>query len=266
MTAFNEKAAITLIVFHETLDTLHATLLLPARNAPLKTKMRILLVEDEPDLALWLTRSLEKKGFAIEWSNDGLLAYRRLQVEEFDAVILDLGIPTMDGQTVLNRLRAEDNRSPILILTARDSLADRVDTLESGADDFLPKPFQIEELVARLNALIRRSRGKDKPRLACGSLHYDLSAKRFTLDNAALPVTPREGEVLRILVQRSGEPVNKAFILDRLTERDDETINVEAIEVIIHRLRKKLQGSDVQISTLRGIGYCLEPLNAHGDP
>ncbi|HLV29392.1 MAG TPA: response regulator [Burkholderiaceae bacterium] len=223
--------------------------------------MRILLVEDEPDLALWLTRSLEKKGFLIEWSNDGMLAYRRLQVEEFDAVILDLGIPGMDGYTVLNRLRAEDNRTPILILTARDSLVDRVDTLESGADDFLPKPFQIEELGARLHALIRRSRGKDKPRLACGSLVYDLAGKRYTLNDTLLPVTPRESEVLRILIQRSGEPVNKQFILDRLTERDEEVINPEAVEVIIHRLRKKLQASDVQITTLRGIGYCLEPVH-----
>src|SRR5690606_13362675 len=197
--------------------------------------------------------------FSIEWSNDGLLGYRRLQVEEFDAVILDLGIPSMDGHTVLNRLRSEDNRTPILILTARDSLADRVDTLESGADDFLPKPFQIEELVARLNALIRRSRGKDKPRLACGSLQYDLSSKRFQLDGAALQVTPREGEVLRVLIQRSGEPVSKQFIVDRLSERADEAINVEDIEVLIHRLRKKLHPSNVQITTLRGIGYSLEP-------
>lgn len=223
--------------------------------------MRILLVEDEPDLALWLSRSLEKKGFSIEWANDGLVAYHRLQVEEFDAVILDLGIPSMDGHTVLSRLRAEDNRSPILILTARDSLAERVDTLELGADDFLPKPFRIEELVARLNALIRRSRGKDKPRLACGSLAYDLSAKRFTLDGAVLQVTPRENEVLRTLIQRSGEPVNKQFILDRLTDGHDEAINIEAVEVLIHRLRKKLQASDVQITTLRGIGYCLEPVH-----
>lgn len=222
--------------------------------------MRILLVEDEPELAHWLSRSLEKKGFSIDWSNDGLVAYRRLQLEEFDAVILDLGIPSMDGHSVLSRLRSEDNRTPILILTARDSLADRVDTLESGADDFLPKPFRIEELVARLNALIRRSRGRDKPRLACGTLTYDLSSKRFTLNGAALAVTPRESEVLRILIQRSGEPVNKQFILDRLTDRDDEIMNVEAVEVIIHRLRKKLQTSDVQITTLRGIGYCLEPL------
>ena len=226
--------------------------------------MRILLVEDEPDLAHWLSRSLEKKGFSIDWSNDGLVAYRRLQLEEFDAVILDLGIPSMDGHSVLSRLRSEDNRTPILILTARDSLADRVDTLESGADDFLPKPFRIEELVARLNALIRRSRGRDKPRLACGSLSYDLSSQRFNLDGAALPVTPRESEVLRILIQRSGEPVNKQFILDRLVERGDEVINVEAVEVLIHRLRKKLQSSDVQITTLRGIGYSLEPTQHDG--
>src|SRR5690554_6714145 len=109
--------------------------------------MRILLIEDEPDLAQWLMRSLRNQaGFTIEWSNDGLVAYKRLQVEEFDAIILDLGIPGMDGNTLLSRLRAEDDRTPILILTARDSLADRVETLESGADDFLPKPFMIEEL------------------------------------------------------------------------------------------------------------------------
>lgn len=222
--------------------------------------MRVLLVEDEPELAHWLSRSLEKKGFSIEWSNDGLVAFRRLQVEEFDAVILDLGIPSMDGHSVLSRLRAEDNRTPILILTARDSLAERVETLESGADDFIPKPFRIEELVARLHALIRRSRGRDKPRLACGSLAYDLSAQRFALNGSVLSVTPRESEVLRTLIQRSGEPVSKQFILDRLTERDAELIGVEAIEVIIHRLRKKLQASDVQITTLRGIGYCLEPI------
>jgi len=225
--------------------------------------MRILLIEDEPDLALWLTRSLQKKGFSIDWSNDGLLAYHRLQLEEFDALILDLGIPGIDGHTLLGRLRAEDNRTPILILTARDSLAERVDTLESGADDFIPKPFQIEELVARLNALIRRSRGKDKPRLACGSLHYDLATRRATVGDSTLQVTPRENEVLRMLIQHSGEPVNKQFIVDRLNDHDDD-INIEAVEVIIHRLRKKLQPSDVQITTLRGIGYCLEQVQNEG--
>lgn len=223
--------------------------------------MRILLIEDEPDLALWLTRSLEKKGFVVQWANDGLVAYHRLQVEEFDAVVLDLGLPGLDGRTVLQRLRSGDNRTPVLILTARDSLQERVESLECGADDFLPKPFQIEELVARVNALIRRSRGKDKPRMACASLAYDLSSQRFSVDGAALSVSPREAEVLRILVQRSGEPVNKKYILDRLNDQDVEEINIEAIEVLIHRLRKKLQHSDVQISTLRGVGYCLEPVD-----
>lgn len=223
--------------------------------------MRILLIEDEPDLALWLTRSLEKKGFAVEWANDGLVAHHRLQVEEFDALVLDLGLPGLDGRTVLERLRSNDNRTPVLILTARDSLQERVESLECGADDFLPKPFQIEELVARVNALIRRSRGKDKPRMACAGLAYDLSSKRFTLEGATLSVSPREAEVLRILVQRSGEPVNKKYILDRLNDQDVEEINIEAIEVLIHRLRKKLQHSDVQISTLRGVGYCLEPVD-----
>ncbi|MFV9474149.1 response regulator [Advenella sp. RU8] len=224
--------------------------------------MRILLVEDEPDLAQWLMRSLGKQaGFTIEWSNDGLVAYKRLLIEEFDAIILDLGIPGMDGNTLLSRLRADDDRTPILILTARDSLADRVDTLESGADDFLPKPFMIEELVARLNALIRRSRGRDKPRLSCGNLHYDMGKQRFLLDEQVLQVTPRESEVLTVLIQKSEEPVNKKFILERLLAHDtNDEIGIESIEVIIHRLRKKLQQSTVQITTLRGIGYCLEPI------
>ncbi|WP_341667927.1 response regulator [Alcaligenes sp. SDU_A2] len=222
--------------------------------------MRILLIEDEPDLALWLTRSLQKKGFSVEWSNDGLVAHRRLQVEEFDALVLDLGLPGLDGRTLLARLRGQDNRTPVLILTARDSLQERVETLECGADDFLSKPFRIEELVARLHALIRRSRGKDKPRMACAGLVYDMAAQRFTLDGALLSVSPREGAVLRILIQRSGEPVNKQFILDRLNDQGEDDINIEAIEVLIHRLRKKLQPSQVQIVTLRGVGYCLEPV------
>ncbi|HRL26777.1 MAG TPA: response regulator [Alcaligenes sp.] len=222
--------------------------------------MRILLIEDEPDLALWLTRSLQKKGFSVEWSNDGLVAHRRLQVEEFDALVLDLGLPGLDGRALLTRLRGQDNRTPVLILTARDSLQERVETLECGADDFLSKPFRIEELVARLHALIRRSRGKDKPRMACAGLVYDMAAQRFTLEGGLLSVSPREGAVLRILIQRSGEPVNKQFILDRLNDQGEDDINIEAIEVLIHRLRKKLQPSQVQIVTLRGVGYCLEPV------
>ncbi|WP_071058414.1 response regulator [Pelistega sp. MC2] len=223
--------------------------------------MRILLVEDEPDLAHWLIKSLHKNaGFNIEWANDGLIALKRLSVEEFDAVILDLGLPSMDGRTLLSRLRADDNRTPILVLTANDSLSSRVQVLDMGADDFLPKPFMTEELVARLFALIRRSRGRDKPQMSCASLHYDHSTKSFLLQQKHLSLTPRENEVLRILIQKSGEPVNKQFILDRMLDPDTE-LTPDVVEVIVHRLRKKLQGSDVQITTLRGIGYCLEPIS-----
>lgn len=126
--------------------------------------MRILLIEDEAELARWLSRSLARHaGFVVEWADDGLLAERRLAVEEFDAIILDLGLPGMDGHTLLTRIRARDDRTPVLVLTARDSLAERVGTLHQGADDFLPKPFVLEELEARLTALIRRSRGREHP-------------------------------------------------------------------------------------------------------
>lgn len=200
--------------------------------------MHILLIEDEPDLAHWLIRSLHKHaGFNIEWANDGLLAYKRLALEEFDAIILDLGLPGMDGQTLLDKLRAEGNRTPILILTARDSLAQRVNSLDSGADDFLPKPFMVEELSARLSALIRRSRGGDKSFMSCASLSYDLGSQCFSLNEQRLVLTPRETEVLRLLLQKAGDPINKQYILDRLSNHGDE-MNSEAIEVIIHRLRK----------------------------
>lgn len=223
--------------------------------------MRILLIEDEPDLAHWLIKSLHKAtGYHIEWANDGLLAYKRLSVEEFDAIVLDLGLPSIDGHTLLNKLRTEGNLTPILVLTARDSLSSRVQTLDSGADDFLPKPFMVEELIARISALIRRSRGRDKPHMSCASLQYDAQTKCFSLQHKTISLTPRESEVLRILLQKSGEPVNKQFILDRLSGTDDD-LTAEAIEVMIHRLRKKLLNSDVQITTLRGIGYCLEAID-----
>src|SRR5690606_30283091 len=220
--------------------------------------MRILLIEDESELARWLSRSLARHaGFVVEWADDGHIAERRLAVEEFDAVILDLGLPGMDGHSLLAKIRARDDRTPVLVLTARDSLAERVDTLHEGADDFLPKPFILEELEARLVALIRRSRGREHPRLTLGDLVLDTSAQRFTVKGQPLQLSPREHAVLRVLIQRSGEPINKQQILDRI-QTDDSDINLEAIEVLVHRLRKKLTDTGVQVVTLRGIGYCLE--------
>jgi two-component system response regulator TctD len=223
--------------------------------------MRILLVEDEAELARWLTRSLARHGgFVADWADDAELAERRLQVEEFDAVILDLGLPGMDGRTFLSRLRARDDRTPVLVLTARDSLAERIGTLHEGADDFLRKPFVIEELEARLVALVRRSRGREHPRLALGGLVLDTGAQRFFEHGEPLALSPREFAVLKVLVQKSGEPVSKQQILDRI-DTDERDINLEAVEVIVHRLRKKLVNSGTRIETLRGMGYCLEPVD-----
>lgn len=220
--------------------------------------MRILLIEDEADLAHWLSRSLARHaGFVVDWADNGLLAERRLALEEFDAVILDLGLPGMDGHTLLTTMRARDDRTPVLVLTARDSLAERVGTLHEGADDFLPKPFVLEELEARLTALIRRSRGREHPRLSLGNLVLDTSAQKFMVSGQPLQLSPKEYAVLRVLIQRSGEPINKQQILDRI-QTDDSDANLETIEVLVHRLRKKLTHTGVQIVTMRGMGYSLE--------
>lgn len=221
--------------------------------------MRILLIEDENELAIWLARSLARHGgFIVDWADDAELAERRMAAEEFDALILDLGLPGMNGHTFLTRLRARDDRTPVLVLTARDSLSERIDTLHEGADDFLHKPFVIEELEARLSALIRRSRGREHPRWSLGLLTLDAITKRFTVSGQALALSPREFAALKVLIQKSGEPVTKQQILDRISP-EEQDINLEAIEVLIHRLRKKLVDTGTQIVTLRGMGYCLEP-------
>ena len=219
--------------------------------------MRILLVEDETELATWLTRALAQSDFSVEWANDGLTAESLLAAEDFDAVILDLGLPGKSGHGVLEGLRAADNRVPVLILTARDSLDERVVSLNRGADDFLGKPFALAELEARLIALIRRSRGRDRPRLTCGPLTFDAGSKQFALGDAPLALTPREYALLSALIVRGGEPMSKTALLDRVFSSGDD-VGTDAIEVLVYRLRKKLAGGGVTIVTMRGFGYCLE--------
>lgn len=219
--------------------------------------MRILLAEDEQALATWLVRALAQSGFVVDWVDDGRLVRRSLKATRYDALVLDLGLPGLGGHDVLADLRAADERLPVLILTARDSLIERVSTLHEGADDFLAKPFELPELEARLMALIRRARGSDRPRFACGPLAYDSATQLFTLGHDGVNLTPREHAVLRALIQRSGEPMSKQDIVDRVFS-DEQDVQPEAIEVLVHRLRKRLQGSPVQITTLRGLGYVLE--------
>ncbi len=220
--------------------------------------MRILLAEDEHTLGTWLCKALEHAGIQVEWVDDGRLADRALQQRDHDALVLDLGLPGMDGNRVLQRLRERDQRLPALILTARDSLAERVGALNAGADDFLAKPFALAELEARLQALVRRARGVEHPRLACGPLVYDAGRRQFMLDGEPLALSPREIGALRALIQRSGEPLSKQQIIDRVFS-DEEDVHPEAVEVVVYRLRKRLEGSGVRIVTLRGLGYVLEP-------
>lgn len=219
--------------------------------------MRVLLAEDEPELATWLVRALQQTGFQVDWVDDGRLVLHSLKRTAYDAMILDLGLPGLGGHEVLAVLREADQRLPVLVLTARDSLMERVSILNEGADDFLAKPFEVAELEARLMALIRRARGSDRPRFACGPLSFDVASKRFMLDQETLALTPREHAVLRTLIQHSGEPLSKQEILDRVFS-DESEVNPEAVEVLVHRLRKRLDASAVRITTLRGLGYMLE--------
>jgi two-component system, OmpR family, response regulator TctD len=219
--------------------------------------MRILLAEDEAELANWLVRALTQNGFQVDWVNDGRMVRVSLKATRYDALVLDLGLPGLDGHDVLADLREADHRLPVLILTARNSLMERVNTLQEGADDFLAKPFELAELEVRLMALIRRARGNEHPRLACGPLHFDVSTKQFSLNHTALSLTPREHSALLALIQHSGEPLSKAEILERVFS-DEQDVHPEAIEVLVHRLRKRLADSPVRITTLRGLGYVLE--------
>ena len=219
--------------------------------------MRILLAEDEHELAHWLVKALEQSDFKVDWVDDGRMVQRSLKSTRYDALILDLGLPGLGGHDVLTDLRDADQRIPILILTARDSLIERVSSLREGADDFLAKPFEVEELEARLMALIRRARGSDRPRFACGPLAFDSANKQFILQHEVLSLTPREHAVLRTLIQRSGEPMSKQEILDRVFS-DEQDVHPEAVEVLVHRLRKRLAHSAVGLTTLRGLGYVLE--------
>ncbi len=220
--------------------------------------MRILLAEDEPDLANWLARALERDGLLADWVSDGRDVLPSLAARSYDALVLDLGLPGLDGHQVLAALRARDERLPVLILIARDSLRARVGTLNQGADDFLAKPFDLAELQARLHALIRRARGSAHWHQSCGPLAWDATTKGFALHGQPLALTPREHAVLRVLIQHLGEPLSKTEILDRVVS-DAHDVSPEAVEVLVHRLRKRLDGRGVRITTLRGLGYVLEP-------
>jgi two-component system response regulator TctD len=220
--------------------------------------MRILLAEDEHGLGEWLSKALEQSGFRVDWRDDGRMVEQALDEGDYDALVLDIGLPGRDGREVLRRLRARRHPLPVLMLTARDSLAERVSSLHDGADDFLQKPFALAELEARLTALIRRARGNDRPRLSCGPLHFEGAQRQFLLGGEVLALSPREHRLLRALIARSGEPMSRQQLLDRVFS-DDDPVQSAALDVLMHRLRRRLEGRGVRIHTYRGLGYALEP-------
>ncbi|MGA7951594.1 MAG: response regulator transcription factor [Thiobacillaceae bacterium] len=218
--------------------------------------MRILLVEDDPALALSLNQGLRQMGFAVDLSQDGGEADAILSVRKFDAVVLDLGLPGLSGMEVLTRLRKRGATLPVLILTARDEMADKVAGLNAGADDYLLKPFDFQELEARLNALLRRTQAERSGWLEAGRLRLDRSARQAFLDLEPLSLSAREVGVLELLMSRLGRVVSKEQLAEHLSR--DEEIGENAVEVYVHRLRKKLEAVGIEIRTLRGLGYLLE--------
>ena len=222
--------------------------------------MRILLVEDSRQLSDWLAKALRKDRYVVDCVYDGEDADHALRTQPYALVILDLSLPGLGGIEVLRRLRARGDTVPVLILTANASVAGRVTGLDTGADDYLAKPFDLGELEARIRAQLRRAGNQKTPIVELGALAFDSASREFMLGNAALPLTPRERSVLETLIQHVGRPVAKAALAESVFGFDDEA-NPNAIEIYVHRVRKKLEGSDVGIAILRGLGDVLRRQN-----
>jgi two-component system, OmpR family, response regulator len=222
--------------------------------------MRILIAEDDQVLADGLLRTLRGSGAAVDHVTDGAQAEAALMTnKEIDLLILDLGLPKLHGLEVLKRLRSRGSTLPVLILTAADSVDERVKGLDFGADDYMAKPFSLQELEARVRALTRRSVGAASTLIKHGPLHYDQAGRVATIDGKMVDLSARELGLLEVLLVRAGRLVSKDQLVERLCEWGEEVSN-NAIEVYIHRLRKKIEKGPIRIATVRGLGYCLEKI------
>jgi two-component system OmpR family response regulator len=217
--------------------------------------MRVLVVEDEPNLLRQLKSALEGAGYAVDTATDGEDGHYLGSTENYDAVVLDLGLPEIDGLTVLDRWRKAGKAMPVLVLTARDSWSDKVAGLDAGADDYLAKPFQTEELIARLRALIRRAAGQATSELTAGGVRLDSRSGRVTLDGEPVKLTAQEFKLLSYLMHHKGKVVSRTELIEHIYDQDFDR-DSNTIEVFITRIRKKL-GADL-ISTTRGLGYSLD--------
>ena len=228
----------------------------PAESIPSKP-MRVLLVEDDPLLSQGLTETLRRVGHVVDAVASAEQADAALRAGEIDLVVLDVGLPGMDGFSFLKNLRSRNQQHAVLLLTARDAVADRVHGLALGADDYLPKPFATEELVARVAALARRSRTQSSRRIENGPLAIDLEKRRAFLHDQPLELTSRELAVLEFLFRNVDSVVSKERILGAVTSWNEE-ISPNAIEVYVSRLRAKIEPAGIRIRTVRGLGYLVE--------
>jgi two-component system, OmpR family, response regulator len=222
--------------------------------------MRILIAEDDQVLADGLLRTLRASGYAVDQVGSGSEADAALAAQEFDLVILDLGLPKLNGIEVLKKLRGRGSATPVLILTAADSVEQRVRGLDHGADDYMAKPFALAELEARVRALTRRGLGTASSLIKHGPLTFDATGRVAYINDQMIELSARELGLLEVLLQRAGRLVSKDQLVERLCEWGDEVSN-NAIEVYIHRLRKKIEQGPVRIATVRGLGYCLEKIS-----
>jgi len=223
--------------------------------------MRILLVEDHAQLSQSIAQALKAAGLTVDVLHDGVAADLALASEDYAMAILDVGLPRLDGFEVLARLRDRGRNLPVLMLTARSDVKDRVHGLNLGADDYLAKPFELTELEARVKALLRRTLLGGERQQRCGALVYDLEARRFSIGEVPLVLTSREQSVLEALIARPGRVMSKEQLAAQVFGLDEDA-SAEAIEIYIHRLRKKLDGQGVAIVTFRGLGYLLEGRDA----
>ena len=217
--------------------------------------MRALVVEDEHEIAADMAASLTSAGFTVDTCHDGEQAWFLGDTEDFDVVVLDLGLPKLDGLTVLRRWRSEGRDMPIVILTAREGWTARVEGINSGADDYLTKPFQMEELIARVRAILRRTHGHSGPLLKAGTITLDTSQMRISVNGKAVPLTPLEFRLASYLLHNKGRVVSSGELRDHVYG-GEEAREANAIEALIVRIRRKL-GPD-SIETRRGYGYCMK--------
>ena len=225
--------------------------------------MRLLIVEDDALIADGLVRAMRAAGHAVDHAPDGVTADDALRQYPYSLVILDLGLPKLDGIEVLKRLRQRDSSVPVLVLTARDALTDRIAGLDAGADDYLVKPFDLPEFEARVRALLRRRQTSIAGRIRIGDLVIDATGRSAYFGDVRVELSSREFGVLETLARRAGRVVSKDQLLEALTGWDED-VGTNAIEVYVHRLRKKLEPAGVQIRTLRGLGYLIEKAGVDG--